>query len=81
MAIPLAKGITQMSLGLRPAMNATRLPSGEMLKSANVTGPAAAKARQNLALVLGLQGKYEEATKVGSENNGTSISLKNPSSG
>ncbi len=38
-----------------------------MLRQASDSGQGVdAKVRQNLALVLGLQGKYEEATKVGS---------------
>jgi hypothetical protein len=38
----------------------------ELLRRASTSGAASAKVRQNLALVLGLQGKYEEATQVGS---------------
>jgi Flp pilus assembly protein TadD len=37
-----------------------------LLRQASVTGSENAKVRQNLALVLGLQGKYDEATKVAS---------------
>lgn len=38
----------------------------QLLRQASATGSDNAKVRQNLALVLGLQGKYSEATKVGS---------------
>jgi len=38
----------------------------QLLRQASATGGENAKVRQNLALVLGLQGKYDEATKVGS---------------
>lgn len=36
----------------------------QLLRQASVAGSENAKVRQNLALVLGLQGKYDEATKV-----------------
>lgn len=36
----------------------------QLLREASVTGSDNAKVRQNLALVLGLQGKYDEATQV-----------------
>jgi Flp pilus assembly protein TadD len=38
----------------------------QLLRQASVTGTENAKVRQNLALVLGLQGKYDEATQVAS---------------
>jgi Flp pilus assembly protein TadD len=38
----------------------------QMLRQASEAGGENAKVRQNLALVLGLQGKYDEATKIGS---------------
>ena len=38
----------------------------QLLRQASAAGSDNAKVRQNLALVLGLQGKYEEATKVAS---------------
>jgi Flp pilus assembly protein TadD len=38
----------------------------QLLRQASVAGSENAKVRQNLALVLGLQGKYDEAVKVGS---------------
>lgn len=37
-----------------------------LLRQASVSGSETTRVRQNLALVLGLQGKYDEATKVGS---------------
>jgi Flp pilus assembly protein TadD len=38
----------------------------QLLRQASAAGSDNSKVRQNLALVLGLQGKYDEATKVGS---------------
>jgi Flp pilus assembly protein TadD len=38
----------------------------QLLRQASESGGDNAKVRQNLALVLGLQGKYDEATKIGS---------------
>lgn len=38
----------------------------QLLRQASVAGGENAKVRQNLALVLGLQGKYDEATKIAS---------------
>ncbi|MBX9864451.1 MAG: tetratricopeptide repeat protein [Hyphomicrobium sp.] len=38
----------------------------QLLRQASASGTENAKVRQNLALVLGLQGKYDEATKVAS---------------
>lgn len=38
----------------------------ELLRRASAAGSDNAKVRQNLALVLGLQGKYDEATRIGS---------------
>lgn len=38
----------------------------QLLRQASAAGGENAKVRQNLALVLGLQGKYDEATKVAS---------------
>lgn len=38
----------------------------KLLRQANASGTDNAKVRQNLALVLGLQGKYDEATKMAS---------------
>lgn len=41
-----------------------------LLRQASASGDSNAKVRQNLALVLGLQGKYDEATKVASADLG-----------
>lgn len=38
----------------------------QLLRRASASGGENSKVRQNLALVLGLQGKYDEATRVGS---------------
>lgn len=38
----------------------------QLLRRASTAGGDTAKVRQNLALVLGLQGKYDEATRIGS---------------
>ena len=57
------------NLALAYAMNGEAAKGEEVLRRAAASGASSAKVRQNLALVLGLQGKYDEATKVGSEVN------------
>lgn len=51
----------------------------QLLRQASASGSDNAKVRQNLALVLGLQGKYDEATKVGSVDLPTSEAAENTS--
>lgn len=55
------------NLALAYAMNGEPARAEEVLRRIPADGPANVKVRQNLALVLGLQGKYDEATKVGAE--------------
>lgn len=75
-AIPLYERALSLKPGHPPIMNNLALAltmSGEagkaegLLRQASGADASNAKVRQNLALVLGLQGKYDEATKVGSE--------------
>ena len=75
-AIPLYERALQLSadqpsvmnnLALAYAMNGEAERAEGVLKRISSSGGANAKVRQNLALVLGLQGKYDEATQVGSE--------------
>lgn len=51
----------------------------QLLRKASATDGDNAKVRQNLALVLGLQGKYDEATKVGSADLPASDAAENTS--
>jgi Flp pilus assembly protein TadD len=55
------------NLALAYTMNGDAPKAEALLRSAAQANGANAKVRQNLALVLGLQGKYDEAVKVGSE--------------
>ncbi len=54
------------NLALAFTMNGEAAKAEGLLRRAGSAGPANAKVNQNLALVLGLQGKYDEATKVAS---------------
>jgi Flp pilus assembly protein TadD len=54
------------NLALAYTMNGDAGKGEELLRQASASSEANAKVRQNLALVLGLQGKYDESTKVGS---------------
>ncbi len=54
------------NLALAHAMNGDAGTSEELLRQAIDKGGDTAKTRQNLALVLGLQGKYDEATRIAS---------------
>lgn len=56
------------NLALAHAMNGDAARAESLLRQATATGSAAKRVRQNLALVLGLQGKYEEATQVASRD-------------
>lgn len=53
------------NLALAYTMNGEADKAEELLRRASAMGGENAKVRQNLALVLGLQGKYDEATQVG----------------
>ena len=78
-ALELAPGQPSVTnnLAMAYAMHGEAGKAEELLRTANVSGPEAKKVRQNLALVLGLQGKYDEATKVGSEVAATSTATAN----
>ncbi len=54
------------NLALAYTMNGDAAKAETILRRAAEADGANAKVRQNLALVLGLQGKYDEAVKVGS---------------
>jgi Flp pilus assembly protein TadD len=54
------------NLALAYTMSGEPAKAEDLLRRAAATSGASTKVRQNLALVLGLQGKYDEATKVGS---------------
>lgn len=65
-ALTLANGHPSVlnNLALAHAMNGQPAQAETLLRQATATGAEAKKVRQNLALVLGLQGKYEEAQQV-----------------
>ena len=54
------------NLALAYAMSGDASKGEELLRQASTSSEANPKVRQNLALVLGLQGKYDKSTKVGS---------------
>lgn len=54
------------NLALAYTMNGEAAKAEDLLRQAVNTGDASAKTKQNLALVLGLQGKYDEATQMDS---------------
>ena len=54
------------NLALAYAMNGDPAKAEDLLRQVVARDGGTPKARQNLALVLGLQGKYDEATQVGS---------------
>lgn len=53
------------NLALAYAMSGEAPRGEQLLREAIAADPSNTKARQNLAIVLGLQGKYDEATQVG----------------
>lgn len=53
------------NLALAYTMNGDAAKGEELLRKASTEQGSSTKVRQNLALVLGLQGKYQEATQVG----------------
>lgn len=72
-AIPLYQSALQFSegqpsvlnnLALAHAMNGDPQTAESLLREAVAQGKATKKIRQNLSLVLGLQGKYDEATQI-----------------
>ncbi len=56
------------NLALAHAMNGEAELAERLLRQAADLGGSAPKVRQNLALVLGLQGKYDEATQISSRD-------------
>lgn len=52
------------NLALAYAMNGDPIRAEGLLRQATASGAEGKKVRQNLALVLGLQGKYDEATEM-----------------
>jgi Flp pilus assembly protein TadD len=56
----------QNNLALAYAMNGDPVKAETLLRQVVARDGGTTKTKQNLALVLGLQGKYDEATKVGS---------------
>ncbi len=56
----------QNNLALAYAMNGDPTKAETLLRQAVARDSGNAKTKQNLALVLGLQGKYDEATQIGS---------------
>jgi len=67
-ALTLAPGNPSImnNLALAQTMNGDAAKAEDMLRQAATANPNNAKVNQKLALVLGLQGKYDEATKVAS---------------
>ncbi len=56
------------NLALAHAMNGEPAKAETMLRQASAVDPSSLKIRQNLALVLGLEGKYDEAKQVASRD-------------
>jgi Flp pilus assembly protein TadD len=54
------------NLALARAMNGEPGKAEQLLRQASASDPGSLKIRQNLALVLGLQGKYDEAKQIAS---------------
>jgi len=69
-ALSLAQGHPSLlnNLALAHAMNGDPQKAETILRQAMAQGSATKKIRQNLALVLGLQGKYSEATRISSRD-------------
>jgi Flp pilus assembly protein TadD len=56
------------NLALAHAMSGEAERAEGMLRQASIANPASPKIRQNLALVLSLQGKYDEAKQIASQD-------------
>jgi Flp pilus assembly protein TadD len=65
------------NLGLAHAMSGEAERAEEMLRQASITNPASPKIRQNLALVLSLQGRYDEAKQLASQDLSPEKAAKN----
>lgn len=69
----------QNNLALAYAMNGDPQKAETLLRQAVARDGGNAKAKQNLALVLGLQGKYDEATEIGSTAVAADVARQNTS--
>ncbi|OYW53517.1 MAG: hypothetical protein B7Y80_14740 [Hyphomicrobium sp. 32-62-53] len=69
----------QNNLALAYAMNGEAAKAEGLLRQAVARGGGSPKTKQNLALVLGLQGKYDEATQVGSTVVSADVARENTS--
>jgi Flp pilus assembly protein TadD len=67
----------QNNLALAYAMNGDPAKAETMLRQVVARDGGSAKARQNLALVLGLQGKYDEATQIGATAVAANVAREN----
>jgi Flp pilus assembly protein TadD len=65
------------NLAMANAMSGDAAKAEEILRTVAAKGDAPAKVNQNLALVLGLQGKYEESKIAGSAEGSTQIAAEN----
>lgn len=65
------------NLAMANAMSGDAAKAEEILRTAAAKSDAPAKVNQNLALVLGLQGKYEESKMAGSTSGSTQIAAEN----
>jgi Flp pilus assembly protein TadD len=65
------------NLALAYAMNGDPAKAEDLLRQVVARDGGTPKARQNLALVLGLQGKYDEATQVGSTAVAANVAREN----
>lgn len=65
------------NLAMANAMSGDAAKAEEILRTAAATSDAPAKVNQNLALVLGLQGKYEESKMAGSASGSTQVAAEN----
>lgn len=69
----------QNNLALAYAMNGDPAKAEGLLRQAVARGGSSPKTKQNLALVLGLQGKYDEATQVGATVVSADVARENTS--
>lgn len=67
----------QNNLALAYAMNGDPAKAETMLRQVVERDGGSPKARQNLALVLGLQGKYDEATQIGATAVAANVAREN----
>ena len=65
------------NLALAHAMSGEAERAEGLLRQASITNPASPKIRQNLALVLNLQGRYDEAKQIASQDLSPEKAAKN----